>query len=148
MSGMDIMAQEKGMDDEVMRAAFRNAKTIAVVGLSDKTYRASYWIAQYLQQQGYRIVPVNPNVDQVLGEQAYPTLEAVPGTVDFVDIFRRSEFVGPIVDEAIGKGVQTIWMQMGVYDRLAAQRAEAAGITVVMDRCAMVEHSRLMRNVE
>ncbi|CAA9231862.1 MAG: O-acetylhomoserine sulfhydrylase / O-succinylhomoserine sulfhydrylase [uncultured Chloroflexia bacterium] len=133
------------MNDELMRAAFRNAKTIAVVGLSDKSHRASYRIAHYLQQQGYRIVPVNPNVEQVLGEQAYPDLASVPGTVDFVDIFRRSEYVGPIVDQAIAKGVQTIWMQMGVSDRIAAQRAEAAGITVVMNRCAMVDHGRLMR---
>ena len=134
------------MDDELMRAAFRNAKTIAVVGLSDKPHRASHRIAHYLQQQGYRIVPVNPNVEQVLGEQAYADLASIPGTVDFVDIFRRSEYVGPIVDQAIAKGVQTIWMQMGVSDRIAAQRAEAAGITVVMNRCAMVDHGRLMRN--
>jgi predicted CoA-binding protein len=135
------------MNDELMRAAFRNAKTIAVVGLSDKPHRASYRIAHYLQQQGYRIVPVNPNVEQVLGEQAYPDLASVPGTVDFVDIFRRSEYVGPIVDQAIAKGVQTIWMQMGVSDRIAAGRAEAAGITVVMNRCAMVDHGRLMRDM-
>ena len=134
------------MNDELMRAAFRNAKTIAVVGLSDKPHRASYRIAHYLQQQGYRIVPVNPHVEQVLGEQAYPDLASVPCTVDFVDIFRRSEYVGPIVDQAIAKGVQTIWMQMGVSDRLAAGRAEAAGITVVMNRCAMVDHGRLMRD--
>ena len=134
------------MDDELMRGAFRNAKTIAVVGLSDKPHRASYRIAHYLQQQGYRIVPVNPHVEQVLGEQAYPDLASVPGTVDFVDIFRRSEYVGPIVDQAIARGVQTIWMQMGVSDRIAAQRAEAAGITVVMNRCAMVDHGRLMRD--
>lgn len=135
------------MSDELMRTAFRTAKTIAVVGLSDKTHRASYRIAQYLQQQGYRIVPVNPNVDQVLGEQAYPDLESIPEPVDFVDIFRRSEYVGPIVDQAIAKGVHTIWMQMGVYDKLAAQRAEAADISVVMNRCAMVEHGRLVRDL-
>jgi uncharacterized protein len=134
------------MNDESMRAAFQNARTVAVVGLSDKSYRASYRIAQYLQAQGYRIVPVNPSITQVLGEQAYPDLASVPHTVDFVNIFRRSEHVAPIVDQAIAKGgVQTIWMQLGVVDPHAAQRAEAAGITVVMNRCAMVEHGRLIR---
>ncbi len=133
------------MDDESIRAAFQDVGTIAVVGLSDKTHRASYRIAHYFQQQGFRIVPVNPNIEHVLGEQAYPDLESVPYPIDFVDIFRRSEYVGPIVDAAIRKGVRTIWMQMGVYDRLAAQRAQDAGITVVMNRCAMVDHGRLVR---
>lgn len=133
------------MDDEQIRAAFHNVKTIAVVGLSDKTHRASFRIAHYLQQQGYRIIPVNPNVEEVLGERAYPDLLSVPEPVDFVDIFRRSEFVGPIVDQAIAKGVQTIWMQMGVWDQRASERARAAGIVVVMNRCAMVDHGRLIR---
>ncbi len=130
--------------DETIRTAFNDITTIAVVGLSDKSFRASYRIASYFQQQGFRIVPVNPNVERVLGERAYPDIESVPFPIDFVNIFRRSEFVGPIVDAAIRKGgIRTIWMQMGVYDRAAAQRAEAAGIVVVMNRCAMVDHSRM-----
>ena len=132
------------MDDETMRQALLGAKTIAVVGLSDNPSRASYSVARYLQSQGYRIVPVNPNVQEVLGEQAYPDLISVPDAIDMVDIFRRSEHVGAIVDEAITKGVLTIWMQLGVIDHAAAARARDAGITVVMDECSAVEHRRLV----
>ena len=132
------------MDDETMRQALIGARTVAVVGLSGKPSRPSYGVARYLQSQGYRIIPVNPNVTEVLGERAYPDLISVPDAIDMVDIFRRSDKVAPTVDEAISKGVQTIWMQLGVIDRDAAKRAEEAGITVVMDRCAAVEHRRLV----
>jgi hypothetical protein len=132
------------MDDETLRLALLSARTIAVVGLSDRTSRPSYGVARYLQSQGYRIIPVNPNVREVLGEQAYPDLISVQDPVDMVNIFRRSDKVGPTVDEAITKGVQIIWMQVGVVDEEAARRAEEAGITVVMDRCAMVDHRRLV----
>jgi predicted CoA-binding protein len=130
--------------DDIMRQALQVARVIAVVGLSDKPSRPSYGVAQYLQAQGYRIVPINPNLEEVLGEQAYPDLIAVSFDIDLVDIFRRSEVVGPHVDEAIKKGVKTIWMQIGVRDEKAAQRAREAGLQVVMDRCTKIEHMRLI----
>ena len=132
------------MDDETMRQALLGAKTIAVVGLSDKPSRPSYGVARYLQQQGYRIVPVNPNIGETLGERAYPDLISVPDAIDMVDIFRRSDQVAPTVDEAISKGVLTVWMQVGVVDHESARRAEEAGMTVVMDHCSMAEHRRLI----
>lgn len=132
------------MDTETLRQAMIGARNIAVVGLSDNPARPSYGVAQYLQSQGYRIIPVNPNVKEVLGEQAYPDLISVPDAIDMVDIFRRSDKVAPTVDEAITKGVSTIWMQLGVIDQQSAQRAQDAGITVVMDRCLAVEHRRLV----
>ncbi len=126
------------MDDETMRQALMGARTIAVVGLSDKPSRASYSVARFLQGQGYRIIPVNPNIQEALGEVAYPDLISVPDAIDMVNIFRRSDKVAPTVDEAITKGVQTIWMQLGIEDPSAAREAEEAGIAVVMDRCAAV----------
>ncbi len=132
------------MDDETLRLAMMGARNIAVVGLSDNPARPSHDVARYLQSQGYRIIPVNPNIQEVLGEQAYPDLISIPDVVDMVNIFRRSEHVAPTVDEAITKGVQVIWMQLGVVDQQAARRAEEAGITVVMDRCIKVEHRRLI----
>ncbi len=132
------------MDDETLRQALLGARNIAVVGLSDNPSRPSYGVARYLQSQGYRIIPVNPNITEVLGEQAYPDLISIPDVVDMVDIFRRSDQVAPHVDEAISKGVLTIWMQIGVVDQESARRATEAGITVIMDRCALVEHQRLV----
>ncbi len=132
------------MDDETLRQALLGARNIAVVGLSDNPSRPSYGVARYLQSQGYRIIPVNPNITEVLGEQAYPDLISIPDVVDMVDIFRRSDQVAPHVDEAITKGVLTIWMQIGVVDQQSARRATEAGITVIMDRCALVEHRRLV----
>ena len=131
-------------DDEV-RQALATARVIAVIGLSDNVERPSYGVAQYLQQQGYRIIPVNPEVSSVLGEQAYPDLQSVPEPVDIVDIFRRSAVVGAHVDEVIAKGAKLIWMQLGVRDDAAAQRARAAGIPVITNRCIAVEHNRLVR---
>ena len=120
-----------------------SARTIAVVGLSRKRYRPSYGVAEYLQRAGYRIIPVNPEETEVLGEQAYPDLDSIPEPVDVVDIFRRSEFVPPIVEAAIRKGAKMIWMQEGVIHEEAARRAEAAGLAVVMDRCILKDHRRL-----
>jgi predicted CoA-binding protein len=119
------------------------SRTIAVVGLSGKRYRPSYGVAEYLQRSGYRIIPVNPLETEVLGERAYPDLDSVPGPVDIVDIFRRSEFVPEIVEAAIRKGAKVIWMQEDVIHEEAAARAEAAGIAVVMDRCILKDHRRL-----
>lgn len=120
-----------------------SSHTIAVVGLSSKRFRPSHGVSDYLQRAGYRIIPVNPQETQVLGEQAYPDLESIPGPIDIVDIFRRSEFVPEIVEAAIRKGAKAIWMQEGVYHEAAARRAEAAGLTVVMDRCILKDHRRL-----
>ena len=119
-----------------------SAKTIAVVGLSANPRRPSYGVALYLQRAGYRIIPVNPNVEEVLGERAYPSLREIPQPVDVVDVFRRSEFVGPIVDDAIAIKASAVWLQDGVSDEAAAARARASGLDVVMDDCMMRRHSQ------
>ena len=115
-------------------------RTIAVVGLSSTMSRPSYSVSRYMQNAGYRIIPVNPNETQVLGEKAYPSLDAVPGDFQIVDIFRRSEYVPDIVESAIRRNARVIWMQLGVIHHAAADRARAAGLEVVMDRCILVEH--------
>jgi len=120
-----------------------SARTIAVVGLSGKRYRPSFGVAEYLKRSGYRIIPVNPNEAEVLGERSYPNLDSVPEPVDIVDIFRRSEFVPEIVEAAIRKGAKMVWMQEDVVHDAAARRAEAAGLVVVMDRCILKDHRRL-----
>lgn len=125
--------------DEVLR----NSHTIAVVGLSSKRFRPSHGVAEYMKRSGYRIIPVNPNEHEVLGQTAYPDLDSIPVPVDIVDIFRRSEYVPEIVDAAIRIGARAIWMQEGVYHEEAARRAEAAGLTVMMDRCILKDHRRL-----
>jgi uncharacterized protein len=116
-----------------------SAKTIAVVGLSSKAYRASYGVAETLQSSGYRIFPVNPNESEVLGEKCYSRLEDIPEKIDIVDIFRRSEFVPEIVDSAIRIGARAIWMQEGVEDERSAERARRAGLFVIMDNCIAKE---------
>lgn len=118
----------------------QRAKTIAVVGLSDNPLRPSHGVSAYMQGQGYRIIPVNPNIQSCLGEKAYASLSDVPEKIDIVNIFRRSEFVELVVDEAIRLGVPAIWMQEGVVHEKAAEKARAAGIFVTMDRCILVEH--------
>ena len=123
----------------------RKSHVIAVVGLSSKKFRPSYGVAEYMQKEGYRIIPVNPNETEVLGEKAYARLEDVPEHIDIVDIFRRSEFVAQLVDEAIRRGASAVWMQEGVVDEEAAEKARAAGLGVVMDRCILKEHSRYLR---
>lgn len=119
------------------------AHVIAVVGLSSKRYRPSYGVTEYMQRAGYRIVPVNPQETEVLGEKCYPDLDAVPEAIDIVDIFRRSEHVPEIVEAAIRKGAKAIWMQEEVVHEDAARRAAEAGLDVVMDRCILKEHRRL-----
>jgi predicted CoA-binding protein len=123
----------------------RKSRVIAVVGLSTKQFRPSYGVAEYMQREGYRIIPVNPHETEVLGEKAYARLEDVPEHVDIVDIFRRSEFVQPIVEDAIRMGASAVWMQEGVVDERSAEKARAAGLAVVMDRCILKEHSRYFR---
>jgi uncharacterized protein len=121
----------------------QQSRTIAVVGLSSKRFRPSYGVAEYMQRSGYRIVPVNPEESEVLGEKCYPDLDSVPEAIDIVDIFRRSEFVPEIVEAAIRKGAKVIWMQEGVAHEEAARRAAEAGLDVVMDRCILKDHRRL-----
>jgi predicted CoA-binding protein len=120
-------------NNELIDELLRDSKTIAVVGLSDNPSRDSHRVSSYLQSQGYRIIPVNPTIDEVLGEKSYPDLTSVPEPIDLVDIFRRSELVPPVVDEAIELGVKYIWMQDGVINPEAAAKAAAAGIPVVLD---------------
>ena len=121
----------------------RSAHTIAVVGLSPDPRRPSHRVARYLQRAGYHIIPVNPNIGEVLGERAYATLSELPGPVDVVEVFRRSEFAGAIVDEAIAIGARAVWLQDGVVDEAAAERARAAGLDVVMDDCMMRRHASM-----
>jgi predicted CoA-binding protein len=131
--------------DGEIRTVLQHAHTIAVVGLSPRPDRDSHGVARFLQRHGYRIVPVNPYLnDLVLGEQPYPSLRKIPFHVDIVNIFRRSEFVAEIIDDAIAIGADVAWMQLGVVNPPAVLRAQAAGLGVVMDRCIAIEHRRLM----
>ncbi len=123
-----------------VRRILESARTIAVVGLSDKPERDSHRVAAYLQNRGYRIIPVNPNLSAVLGERAYPSLRDVPVPIDVVDIFRRPEAVPEIVADSIAVGAKTVWMQDGIVHNAAAEQARAAGLTVVMSRCLLREH--------
>ena len=127
-----------------IRDILHAAEVVAVVGLSNKPERDSYRVAAYLQAAGYRIIPVNPNINQVLGERAYASLEQVPGAVDVVDIFRKPEFVPPIVEQAIAKGAKVIWMQEGIAHNAAADKARAAGLKVVMNKCILKEHRKMI----
>ncbi len=130
--------------DRAMRQILETAKTIAVVGLSDKPDRDSYRVAEYLQAHGYRIIPVNPTVDEVLGEKSYASVTDIPDQVDIVDVFRKPDAVLPVAQEAIDVGAGTLWLQLGVVNPAAAEMAEAAGLQVVMDRCIKIEHGRLL----
>jgi hypothetical protein len=117
-------------------------KTIAVVGLSSNPARPSYGVTEYMQSSGYQIIPVNPNETDVLGEPSYASLEEVPQKIEIVDVFRRAEDVPPVVDAAIRVGAKVVWMQQGIANEPAAEKARAAGLTVVMDACILVEHRR------
>jgi predicted CoA-binding protein len=134
--------------DQEIRELLTAARTVAVVGISDDPERDSYMVAEFLQRQGYRIIPVNPRLVnlniQVLGEKAYATLRDVPEKIDIVDIFRRPETVMPVVEDAIAAGAGAVWMQLSIVNEEAAARAEAAGLNVVMNRCMAVEYRRLM----
>jgi predicted CoA-binding protein len=134
------------MNDTTMKKLLQDSKTIAVVGLTNNPTRPSFGVARFLQRQGYRIIPVNPKEkgNEVLGEKAYGALGEVPEDIDIVDIFRRSEHIPPVVDDALAKGTRCIWMQEGIVNQDAAQRAEAAGVAVVMDRCILKEIARLL----
>jgi hypothetical protein len=126
-----------------IRELLETSHTVAVVGLSSRRTRPSYGVSEYMQSAGYRIIPVNPQETEVLGEKAYPDVNSVPEPIDIVDIFRRSEYVPGIVDAAIRAGAKAVWMQEGVVHEDAAEKARAAGLTVVMDRCILKEHRKL-----
>ena len=129
--------------NQQVRELLDEARTIAVVGLSAKPDRPSFQVACYMQEQGYRIIPVNPGLKECLGEKAYNSLKDIPGPVDIVDIFRRSEDVPPVVEDAVAIKAKAVWMQSGIINQKAAAMAESAGLKVVMDRCIMVEHRNL-----
>ncbi|MDX1686454.1 MAG: CoA-binding protein [Candidatus Promineifilaceae bacterium] len=130
--------------DETIKHILRETKTIAVIGMTSRKSRAGHYVPAYLQQAGYRIIPVNPYEEEILGEKAYPDLHSVPEPVDLALLFRRPESVPPHVEEAIETGVDAVWMQLGIVNEEAAERARAAGLDVVMDACMMVEHRRRM----
>lgn len=133
------------MADDIpsLRRVLQRCHTIAVVGLSADWNRPSYFAAKYMQEHGYRIIPVNPRYPEILGEKCYARLEDIPEPVDMVDVFRRSEDVGPIADSAIAIGAKCLWQQLGVLNREAEARARAAGLETVTDRCVKIEHARL-----
>ncbi len=126
-----------------LRRILRSCQTIAVVGLSADWYRPSYFAAKYMQEHGYRVIPVNPKYSEVLGERCYPDLESIPEKVDLVDVFRKSDDCVPIARNAVAIGAKALWMQIGVMNAEAAQYAQAAGLEVVEDRCVKIEHARL-----
>ena len=129
---------------EAIRGLLQQARTIAVVGISAKPDRPSHEVAHYLQRAGYTIVPVNPAYGEVLGQKCYPSLHEVPGKIDIVDVFRKPADVMAVVDEAIAVGAGSVWLQLGVIAPAAAEKAAAAGLKVVSDRCTKIEHRRLI----
>ena len=138
------------MDDrlptpEEIRAILQNHRVVAVVGLSPKPERPSFKVARYLQEHGYRIIPVNPGQKVILGEQCYPRLSDIPFPVEVVDIFRNVAAIPAIVDEAIATGARVVWMQQGLVEPAAARKAREAGLEVVMDRCIKIDHAQLIR---
>lgn len=132
-------------DVETIKDILLSTKTIATVGLSNNKERVSNSVATYLQNEGYRVIPVNPTIDEVLGEKSYPNLESVPEKIDVVQIFRRSEDVPPIVEDAIKIGAKVVWMQEGIYNEEAAQTAQDAGLQVVMDMCMRAAHRYIFK---
>jgi predicted CoA-binding protein len=132
------------MDDiNTLRRILHESRTLAVVGLSADWFRPSYFAAKYMQEHGYRVIPVNPKYESILGEKCYKSLRDIPEKVDLVDIFRKSNDVMPIAEEAIAIGAKVLWQQLGVKNEAAAAKARAAGLEAVMDRCVKIEHGRL-----
>ena len=132
------------LNEARIRELLQNARVIAVVGHSDRPHRTSYQIAAYLRQAGYTVYPVNPTVETVDGERSYASLAQVPEAIDIVNVFRRSEYLPDVVEEAIQVGAKAVWAQLGVYDEAARQRAVNAGLDVVMNACIKVERRRLL----
>ena len=131
-------------NDQMMKDILLSTKTIASVGLSSNTEKESYWIVSYLKDHGYHIIPVNPTATEILGEKAYPDLESVPEKIDVVQVFRKSEDVPPVVEDSIKVGAKVVWMQEGIVNEEAAQKARDAGLQVVMDACMRATHRRLI----
>jgi predicted CoA-binding protein len=132
------------MDDiNTLRRILRESRTLAVVGLSADWFRPSYFAAKYMQEHGYRVIPVNPKYESILGEKCYKALRDIPEKVDLVDIFRKTQDVMPIAEEAIAIGAKVLWQQLGVKNEAAAAKVRAAGLEAVMDRCVKIEHGRL-----
>jgi len=129
-------------DSDKLRRILRTSRTIAVVGLSGQWHRPSYFAAKYMQEHGYRVIPVNPTYDTILGEKSYKSLRDIPEKVDIVDCFRKSAEIPAIAEDAIAIGAKVLWMQLGVTNAQARSRAEAAGLEVVEDRCVKIEHGR------
>ena len=129
--------------DEMMKEILDSTETIASVGLSGNEEKVSHWVAVYLQGKGFRVIPVNPTTDKILGEKSYPDLESIPEKIDVVQVFRRAEDVPPIVESAIKIGAKVVWMQEGIVNEEAAQMAREAGLQVVMDACMRATHQRL-----
>jgi predicted CoA-binding protein len=130
-------------DIVTLRRILKETRTIAVVGLSADWFRPSYFAAKYMQEHGYRIIPVNPRYTEILGERCYPDLRAIPEPVDMVDVFRRPADAAPIAADAVAIGARSLWLQIGVVNQEAARIAAAGGLTVVMDRCVKIEYARL-----
>jgi len=132
------------MDDiNTLRRILRESKVIAVVGLSADWFRPSYFAAKYMQEHGYRVIPVNPRYKEILGEKCYPSVREVPGKIDIVDVFRKTADVMPIAEDAIAVRAKVLWQQLGVKNEEAAARARKAGLEAVIDRCVKIEHGRL-----
>jgi uncharacterized protein len=127
-----------------LRRILSRSRTLAVVGLSAQWHRPSYFAAKYMQDHGYRIIPVNPRYAEVLGQKCYPDLRSIPEAIDIVDCFRKASEIDPIADDAIAIGARVLWMQLGIVNEAAARRAAAAGLDVVMNRCVKIEHARIL----
>ena len=125
-----------------IHSLLKNTKTIAVVGLSDKPGRASHDVSRYMQSQGYRIIPVNPGCTEILGQKCYPDLKSIPESVDMVNVFRKAEDCMPVAIDAVAIGAKSLWLQLGIVNEEAGQYAKNHGLTVVMDRCLMIDHKR------
>lgn len=132
-------------NDDQIKTILEDSKVVAVVGHSDKPFRTSYQIAQYLRNAGYTVYAVNPTIDQIDGEKSYASLAEVPEPIDIVDVFRRSVFLPDIIDESIAVNAKHVWTQLGVYDQEAGEKALEAGLGVVMDKCMKIEYRRLIR---
>jgi hypothetical protein len=138
------MAPFRNPDDEAIRGLLRKVRRIAVVGLSPKPHRDSHRVARYLLESGYEVIPVYPRGDEILGRKVHRRVQDITGAVDLVDAFRRSEELPEVVDDVLAARAQALWLQIGCIDESGARRAQDAGLTVVMDRCLMVEHARLL----
>lgn len=139
-----VFDEKPGTTDERQAVELlKKAKTVAVVGISAKEERDSHKVAKYLKEHGYRIIPVNPGLKQVLGEPCYPDLKTVPEHIDVVDIFRSIDAIPGIVDEAVAVGADSVWMQLGLFHEEAAEKARKAGLSVVMNRCMKIDHARV-----